>query len=356
MYKKERKHNRYFARKLTLPFDKQKIINIYGAPKVGKTTFAKGCSIDFKKPFSIDCSDIRLEAHIADIAQSLPHFIANNPVDLLILDNVNNISYFEKSLITLQTYNNLTIILISNTPLLENAFHLRGLDFEEFIGFSHSNHSTEQLFNLFLLDGTLPEICLLDESKKGQRKREIIMLNEHATILKALLPFMGHSVTIHQLYTHLKKTQPISKDTLYKVTKKYTDEGIIMWLPQLNHHNAPKKLYFWDFSLFNAISYERNFVALFENMIFLELVKLNQAVLYSSSLDFLFLDKKGMIGIIAAPFLSQISIQKRIQKAYNAHRELRQIIIITLSSNFEHQEPIHCIALPFWEFALGGEW
>lgn len=322
---------------------------------MGKTMLAKAHSQEFKNSLYIDCADIRLQPHLGTIAQSLPLFITQKHIDLLILDHFCLQSLFLPTLEKIQSHSTTAILLVSKTPLPFCPQHkLLGLDFEEYMSFAHSNTS-EHLFNLFLLDGTLPEICLLDEHKKGERKREILAFNETAQILQAILPFMGHTLTTHHLYTHLKKTQPISKDKVYKTIQDYQAQGIILFLPKFCHEKAPKKLYFWDFSLFSAISYERNFVALFENMILLELLKFGLPY-YSAHLDFLLITPQAQIGIIAAPFLSEESIQKRIAKAHHQYHQLSRLYVITLGTAFETQTPLPCVALPFWEFAQGEQW
>ncbi|MDE7316746.1 MAG: hypothetical protein K2N12_03320 [Helicobacter sp.] len=356
IYEKEQKHSiKSLARKLVIPTTKREIFNLYGAPKVGKTMLAKRHSEHFKNPFYLDCGDIRLQQHLADIANSLPPFTIQKQCDLLILDHFSMPALFQAAIDKIHMHSTASILLVSKSPLPNRAqYCLSGLDFEEYVSFAHSN-TAEHLFNLFLLDGTMPEICLLDESKKGERKREILALGDNTRILQGILPFMGHTLTTHHLYTHLKKTQSISKDTMYRCIHDFELQKIVFFVPKLHHEKAPKKLYFWDFSLFSAISYQRNFVALFENMIFLELQKIGQPF-YSNHLDFLLTTKDANIGFIAAPFLSEDSILNRIEKAYNQHKDLARLYVITLATAFERKAPLPSFVLPFWEFALGEQW
>ena len=356
IYEKEQRHSlKPLARKLTIPLAKRAILNLYGPPKVGKTMLAKIHSQHFKSPLYLDCGDIRLQQHLPDIADSLAHFVIQKQCDLLILDHFCLPALFQNALDKIRAHSMAAILLVSKSPLPNLTQHcLLGLDFEEYVSFAHSN-TLEHLFNLFLLDGTMPEICLLDESKKGERKREILALGDSTRVLQGILPFMGHTLTTHHLYTHLKKTQPMSKDTMYRCIHDFEMQKIVFFVPKLHHEKAPKKLYFWDFSLFSAISYQRNFVALFENMIFLELQKIAPPF-YSNHLDFLLATKGANIGFIAAPFLSADSIRNRIEKAYSHHKDLSRLYVITLGTAFERKAPLPSFVLPFWEFALGEQW
>ncbi len=350
-----------FARKLQLNFAQHNIINMHGAPKVGKSVFAKLTAQQFTSALIIDYNDIRNKPHLEYIEKNIFSFMAYHKINFLALDHVSPLHIQKSNILQELEKYNIPTLIISKEPI-SNIYQqqLHGIDFEEYMSFTPRNNHLQHLFNNFLLDGTLPEIAFTEEYKKDIRKQEIIKSAQHSTapIITFALKFMGHALSIHHLYTQLKKQYTISKDSVYHFIQLYQRESLIYLMPKLNHNHAAKKLYFWDFSLFNAISYERNFIALFENIIFLELIKNDSQIYYSESCDFIISHTHYYIGIIAAPFLSTQSISKRINKTQTETFTLKHIYILTLGYTQEtHPYPTPHTIMPFWEFALGDrEW
>ncbi|RAX57102.1 hypothetical protein CCZ01_07090 [Helicobacter monodelphidis] len=366
-------HGKYFRRKLSLPFcensPSREVLNLYGAPRVGKSVLARMTADYFKTPLILECKDPRITPFLANIMDALPAFIKEHCNDILILDDWDNLESLQESTLSLLNHIPISILVVSKLPIDHfTTFQLYGIDFEEYISFSHHPLELEHLFNSFLHDGTLLEISLLEEYKKDYRKQEIIQLiqcekqGKH-NILLSILPYMGHKVTPHHLYTQVKKSFSISKDTIYSLIKYYKDASLLFLLSKFDQSSAAKKLYFWDFSLSNAISYERNFSALFENMIFLELLKTKYHIYYGDTLEFLLLNnfhssQHSYVGVLVAPFLSFEAILKRLKKVKKEFPFLSKVFVITLGLNQEGEnEHILYRILPFWEFALGDkEW
>ncbi|TLD80465.1 ATP-binding protein [Helicobacter sp. MIT 05-5293] len=239
---------------------------LYGAPKTGKTSLALLYGAQFKKSFYIDCADKRMKIDIIN-AFLLKNYLEKN-LEMLIIDHYTP----SISLPNLQHI----ILIAPNAKDIPPDFQpkaIQALSFEEYVSFDHKNIAINTLFNLFLKEGNLPEIYHLEPSYKIPRKHEILKLaleNDYE-IFCSLLPMQAQKLTPHHIYALLKKSHKISKDRLYPLLEKLQKTQIIFFVPHLQHQ--AKKLYFYDFTLPLCVSEEKNFNAILENMLFLELQK-----------------------------------------------------------------------------------
>ena len=127
---------------------------------------------------------------------------------------------------------------------------------------------------------------------------------------------------------------------------------MLFWLTKFEHESAPKKLYFWDFTLNNTISYERNFALLFENMVFLELLyHFKEEIFYTDKLDF-YLPNLSL-GILCMPFIQHHILESRLHKIIKEREFCDSFLILSLN----HKESGENLGtpyqvLPFKDFAL----
>lgn len=320
-----------------------------GAPKTGKTSLAREFLRDFKQPLYLNLQDPRLQSCLPELTATLSAFYEQKRPDALVVDHYTpGFPLPERG----------AILLISEKEIEAQGYSklfLRGLDFEEYLSFEKRPLQPRHLFNAFLKDGSLPEISRAEPTRRSERKQEILRLlsasESELAILQALLAHMGQKITANHLYTTLKKRIQISKDRLYATLTDYQSRGMIHLVEKFEQKNAPKKLFFWDFTLANALSYERNFGALVENMLFLELLSLAPSLAYTDKID-LILPDKGL-GFFIMPFATPESLEARLLKVREEREFIDSFIIVTMGLKLEGENlGTPYTALPFWEFAL----
>lgn len=251
-------------------------VHIFGAPQSGKSSIALNYARNFKNPLYIDFADLRNSRDL--IGQTLLKIAFEKKCDLLILDNIPH--DFANNFPNLPNIAN--IITIS-----ESSANLRGferleilpLNFEEFISFDAQELNLKELFEKFIKFGNLPimlnsqYLSMRDFAKlEAKQKMLITIMRENMDIFLELVRFQSSPVSIFQLYNILKKDSKMSKNRIYGVIDEFEKRGIVRFVAHYEKPKAPKKAFLFDFSLRSAISYERNFMASFENMVFLELL------------------------------------------------------------------------------------
>lgn len=327
-------------------------IHIFGAPKSGKTSLSLYHAKSFKSPLYIDFDDLRNTQDL--IKQALLKIAFEKKIDLLILDNIPS-DFFRHftnlpniaNIITISQRSNIANIPI-NVPLLE----ILPLNFEEFISFDKHNLNLNELFESFIKFGNLP--FMLKDSKdllKLEKKQQMLKnaIKDDMDIFLELLRFQSDFMSIFQLYNILKKREKISKDRLYAVIDDFIQRKIFYQIPHLTKPKAPKKAFFFDFSIKFALSYERNFPAVFENMIFLEILgrkKRDSSVFYSDKIPLICENKC----YFPMPFKSKKMI---VESLKNIDFMGLEAIVITIDLNDEIFIKKHKIPLiSFINFAL----
>ncbi len=277
-------------------------VHIFGAPQSGKTSIALNFARGFKNPLYMDFADLRNTDEL--IRQTLLKSAIEKKVDLLILDNVpsdfNAHFGVEVAVITIaQTKMNrgdsganrsvdskanrgdfganridssVNRVADLNTDFV--PLEILPLNFEEFISFDSQNLNLNELFERFIKFGNLPFVLSLRDWQKLEAKQKMLFnaLGQDMDIFLTLMRFQSSAVSVFQLYNILKKDGKMSKDRIYGVISDFVRRGILRSARHLTKPKAPKKAYFFDFSVKSAVSYERNFMASFENMVFLEIL------------------------------------------------------------------------------------
>ncbi|MGX2982583.1 hypothetical protein [Helicobacter sp. 23-1045] len=250
--------------------------HIFGAPQSGKTSIALNYARNFKNPLYIDFADLRNSRDL--IGQTLLKIAFEKTRDLLILDNIPR--DFANHFTNLPKGANIITISESNADLSGfERLEILPLNFEEFISFDTQGLNLKELFERFIKFGNLPimlnsqHLSMRDFAKlEAKQKMLVFIMGENMDIFSVLTRFQANALSIFQLYNILKKDSKMSKNRIYGVIDEFEKRGIVRFVAHCDKPKAPKKAFLFDFSLRNAISYERNFMASFENMVFLELL------------------------------------------------------------------------------------
>lgn len=324
---------------------------ISGASKTGKTYLIYDFLSNFKSNeyLYIDFSDLRND--LIEIAKNLEEFIKKNEIIVLILENFE----FQFSIPSCENI----IISTSNNQNIEGFEHINlyALDFEEYLLHDNKHQNITQSFNSFLKFGNLPEIINLEEHKKIQRLQEIIRLickdETQYEILKIMIENIDEKKSLFQLFNSLKTKIKLSKDKFYEVCKILENSRIIYFLPKYNQEKSTKKIFCYNYSFLNAITYTKKFKNEFSNMVFLELINKYEDIYYYEQIDFYIKSKN--IAVVSIPFFNTFLNNNLIKKIIKNALELniKEINIITISNNEKIHDPkIKINVVPFYEWAL----
>ena len=346
LYKTDLQVEKYHQRKA---FIDAKSYQIIGIAQSGKSKLIKNYLLGLKKNsyLYIDCSDIRIDS--AALNALLPSFCNKNHIEVLAFDNYTPDFNFP---------NVLQLLVASEIdyalPYLDRL-QLYPLDYEEFLAYEHKYDSSA--LNHFFQLGGFPHM-----HKVGADKRTLYLQNTLRCHLEAVefdilvlcAKFMSQKLSAFMLYERLKQSRKISKDKLYKSFEQLIQKNYIHLLPKYNHARATKKIYLCDTSLKSALSIEKNFGRLFENMIYLELLKSATECYYEDDIDF-YLPHSDEI-ILCKPFADERRLFKKLEsiEAFIFSYGITKITVITMNKEGSITHPLSQVAIiPFDIWALG---
>lgn len=350
LYETHYKNSLFFDRKVTIT-DKKTIL--YGPRKSGKTHLIIDHLSHYEKGSTlyIDFSDKRIEPSL--VAEHLPLFVKQHPIVLLVIE------HFDFSF-ALPDVSEIILTTPFTCKEIEgfSKLTLFPLDFEEFIAFDKKHSNIEHLFNLYANHGTFPHIVQsveADHHRQMQSLLQLILEPLALNIYQRFCELQSTKVSLYQIYNYLKTFSKISKDKLYATTNHLIDQQLLFLVEKFTQPNAAKKAYQIDFALKNAMTFKKDFLKRFENMVFLELIKRGKNVYYEEGIDFYLPDEA--LAIICVGFAPQEVIERRIQKLLPALWALhvKRIEVVTLSSESALAiEGMSFSISPFWEWALQG--
>jgi len=213
---------------------------LLGPSGAGKTTLI----LDFLSTLKtasylyIDAKDLRLEGNLNGL--DLGSFYHQNNLELLAIDN------YCDCIILPDGCN----LLLSSCDL---SLHVKGLktlrvdylDFEEFIAFGKGSVSPQHMFNLFANHGRHPGAVHLQDSswiEYLQNQLRLHLPSQNAlTLFKQMAHFQSKPLSLHRLYSELKKDMKISKDTLYEKALLFEQHSLIHFIPKWQAPKTPKK-------------------------------------------------------------------------------------------------------------------
>jgi len=337
----------YHQRKFSL--SKGEKILLYGSPASGKSYLVLDYLMEFdpEEILYIDFRDPKFE--FRDIMEEdVEGFVEANGIKVLVLDHYQH-TYFE----TFPRVNQL--ILITNRDHAYEGFeklNLPLLDYEEFFSFQKRGNE-RQVFNLFLRQGTLPQLAT-QTAPKEQLFFNFIRTHfseSEQKLLNVLAHFNGATVTTFQIYNYAKERYKISKDLIYRQIEDFKERGIILFVFDCKDVKK-KKLLFFDFALAKYLTLTQTFPKQFETMIALSLHKHN--ISFKTFGNRGFLTEKNHL-IVPAPFESKEFFFKKVAGKLLSYKkaDLKKVYIITIPNHYEFTiENIEFEALPFYEWIV----
>ena len=346
LYKTDLSLEKFHFRKL---FIDNKSYQINGITHSGKSKLVKNYLLDLKKSsyLYINCSDIRID--IEALNENLSSFCNKNRIDVLVLDNyIKGIKFpnVTQLIITSQERHKIDTLI----PL-----QLYPLDYEEFLAYEQK-YDSSALNHFFQLGGfahihkVSPDERILNIQKMLQTALDDVAF----AILILCAKFSSQKLSAFTIYERLKQSRKISKDKLYKSFEKLVSMHYIHQLGKFGSPKATKKIYLCDISLKSALTIEKNFSTLFENMVYLELLKSAKECYYEDKIDF-YLPQSDEI-ILCKPFVDERKLFKKLEsiEAFLFTHSIKKITVISMNKEREIAHPLSQVAiLPFDIWALG---
>ena len=349
LYEKPPTATTYFGRKTQIS---AKNTLLLGPRRCGKTAIILDhlSQYDPAEYLYIDRADARVTDSL--IFEQISTFLSTHPIRLLVVENYD--SSFKIPVVS-------EVILSSDDHTLKvehfSTLHVRPLDFEEYIAFDKRHFNVSHLFNLFANHGRLPACAMMEEFENRRYLQESLRLILPDTLSFTIFQFyavhQSHILSLHQVYQGLKESVKISKDKLYMVSEMLQKKGLLYLVPKLDFPKAAKKVYLGDFAFKNALTFDKDFMRRFENIVHGELVKLESPLYYTENIEFYFPKKK--LAILCIPFLPPELIIRRFTRLLPQFQSLhvKSVQVITVGNEgFHEKEGITCEILPFWDWAL----
>jgi predicted AAA+ superfamily ATPase len=173
-------------------------------------------------------------------------------------------------------------------------------------------------------------------------------------ILVFCAKMMAQKISPYSIYERLKQTTKISKDKLYKSYESLCSKNYIHLLEKTNHPKATKKIYLCDISLKSALSLDKHFGRLFENMVYLELLKSGTKCFYDDGIDFYIPEKVEVI--LCKPFEDERTLFKKMEsiEAFIFSYGIKKVTAITMNREGSVSHPFSRVEmLPFDIWAIG---
>jgi len=346
LYKTDIHIDKFHYRKV---FIDDKNYQINGITQSGKTKLVKHYLLSLKKSsyLYINCLDVRIDIELLN--RELLNFCIKNNIQTLALDNYIesiNLINISQLIITSEIYHTLDFL---------DTLQLYPLDYEEFLAYEHKYDSNA--LNHFLQLGGFPNMQKVDSDNRHfyiQKMLKATLDDIEFEIIKLSANMISQKVSAYTIYERLKIVRKISKDKLYKSYESLLKKNYIHTLEKFNHLKATKKIYLCDISLKNALTVDKHFGRLFENMIFLELLKQNIECYYDDGIDF-YLPSTNEV-ILGMPFSDERTLFKKLEniEQFLFSYQIDKVTAITMSKEGSVVHPISKVEmLPFDIWALG---
>lgn len=345
-YKTDLHIDKYHDRKI---FIDDKSYQINGIAQSGKTKLVKNYLLSLKKNtyLYIDCNDIRID--IKDLNEHLSFFCIKNKLTVLVLDNYKpeiNFVNVNQLLVTCELHLAIDIL---------ESIQLYPLDYEEFLAYEHK-YDSSALNHFFQLGGFahMQKVHTDTRNMYIQKTLQYTLNDMEFDILIFCAKMMSQKFSAYTIYDRLKSIRKISKDKLYKSFDNLLLKNYIHSLEKFEHKRASKKIYLCDISLKSALSVDKHFGRLFENMVFLELLKSKVKCFYDEGIDF-YIPTEDEI-ILCMPFTDERSLFKKIEQieAFIFTHNITKITAITMNREGSISHPFSTIEMiPFDIWALG---
>ncbi len=350
-YNNTPKNSSYRSRKLQLPDDRSFLL--YGARGTGKTALILEYIRELPDEVSLylDCQDPIFALEDID-TQDLNEFVAQEGIETVVLDH-----YYEGFLDALpECFQLIVVSRDASVCDMAEKYALYPLDYEEFLSFDRGS-SQSASFSHFLKAGTLPATIGHDLDSISLIFRELFygsFSDDESRLMLIMAKYQGRRVTTHQLYTHAREYFRISKDWIYRTIKKFADEGIILFIEDIEGKGA-RKMILYDFALSKYLSKSQPFSVTFDAIVTLALFK--HDISFCSIGIHGYLVRQNEL-IVPSAFENEESFWKKsynkisLYKAYN----IKKVTIVTVSNSYGFTlNGIAFEALPFYEWSILNE-
>jgi len=346
LYKLDIHLDKFHFRKVFLEDDSYQI---NGISQSGKTKLVKNHLLGLKKNsyLYIDCNDIRIDYE--KLNNTLYRFCNQNKIETLVLDNYKqeiNLVKVSQLIICCETYiDGLALKLIQLYPL----------DYEEFLSYEHKYDSSA--LNHFFGLGGFPSMHKVHSHERNiyiQKFLQNTLDSMEFDILVLCSKMMAQKLSAFAIYERLKQSKRVSKDKLYRSFENLIKKNYIHLLQKTDHPKATKKIYLCDISLKSALTLDKYFTRLFENMIYLELLKSGVECFYDDNIDF-YIPLKSEV-ILGMAFTDERSLFKKVEaiEAFIFTHEIKKVTAITMNKEGHISHPFSKVEmLPFDIWALG---
>lgn len=335
----------YIDRKLSIDSGSYQI---NGISLSGKSELLKAYLLTCKKDRYIYLNARDTRINTKEINLVFQKFITEQDIETVAIDNYTTDFKLPKA----------KQILITSVSHIDIDFlpakTLYPFDFEEFLASSRRLDATA--VSSFLQTGGFPALSHLSIEKRiefVQSKFYCVLGALKFEILKQISKLIGQKISAFNLYQRLKETTKISKDKLYAAYKELADDGYIHLLGKYNNQNAVKKIYLCDIIFKHTLSVQKNFAMLFENIVFLELLKHNTKCYYAEKVEFYIPDENKIV--LCIPFADERMVFKKIEtiEAFIFSYQIINIECVTMSKEGFLSHPISRIEMiPFDRWAL----
>lgn len=344
-YRQELHSGHFIDRKVQLDESSQQLL---GITQSGKSTLLKHYLLSKRRSsyLYIDCGDIRIDK--PSLNDVLAPFCKANQITTLALDDYQgDITLPDVEQIIVSTQQP-----IEGLPFKTTKIH--PLDFEEFLAYEHKFDSTA-LNHFFQLGGfpAMHKVPSEERSRYIQRSLQYALSGLEFDILLLVARMTAQRLASFTVYERLKSQRKTSKDMVYKSMHALLQKGYLHQLAKFEHPRATKKLYLCDIAIKNALTTHKHFGRLFENLIFLELLKHDIEAYYDDVVDF-YLPRQQRI-ILAMPFGNEETLFKSIEKVegFMITHDVKRVEVITMSSEGQLHHPfIKAEMIPFSTWAL----
>jgi predicted AAA+ superfamily ATPase len=337
--------NKFIPRKVTLD---EKSLQLIGVTQAGKSILLKQYLLTCKKNsyLYIDCRDRRL--NFEKLNASLEIFCYAHEIKILVLDNYNKsikLPIVEQIIISSEEI----ISTVELKPLFINP-----LDYEEFLAYEAKYDSTA--LNHFLQLGGYPVMYSMpSESRHIFLQEQLSMrLNDiEFDILSFIARNAALKLSAFAIYERLRNERRISKDKLYQNLDALLAKRYIYQVEKYEHIRAVKKLYLCDIAIKNALTTQKHFIRLFENLIFLEMIKRDFKLYYTEGVDF-YLPKHQRI-VLCMPFAVEDALFKKIEsiEAFIIEHNVLHVEVVTVGSEgILHHPFVKVVMMPFSQWAI----
>ena len=218
LYQNSPKNIKFINRKFEITAPKTLIKGGIGS---GKTSLIAGflSAFESKEFLYINLGDLRIDAD--EILSNLPDFLRQNPqIKILAIDDFEQ--RFQEKLEPILELNLSNFIVASRFKDANlsgfSELNLDFLDYEEFIAFFSKKIDPETLFSHFLLHGRSPASSFCDAENVAANLQTVLkssLLATQLAVLKECAKAQAQNVSIFEIFSTLKSTRKISKDSVY---------------------------------------------------------------------------------------------------------------------------------------------